>query len=155
MDVEGIITERDFIKSQFLHIKPNVTFTVLGLLICVLVLFVLIFISFSWLILAIVTYLLAYFFMYLPYRAKKIYRDYKVIQDKVHIIKREDGLLFRNSRGEGLLQWGDIKRIKTNSDLVLIYPTDVIYYIIPAHFFAEPSQFDDFSIELKQKLNNT
>ncbi len=116
MKIEGVVSQSDFLRSQYLHIRPHPAFSVLGIILCLLAILLLT-ISFSWLLLACLMYLTVHFFVLIPWRAKKVYREYSAIQKQTSISFNDKGLEFSSTNGKSLLPWSDIRKIKKNNSL--------------------------------------
>lgn len=150
MKFSGTVSESDFLKSQYLHLMPNLIFSILGVLICLAAFMVLVF-AFSWILLACVAYFVLYFGIFIPWRAKKLYREYTAIQEPVTVNVSDEGLEFISERGQGVLPWIDIRKTKSNKTLILIYPNSSIFHVIPSHFFTSPEEYKEFIGILNEK----
>lgn len=154
MKANGIITESDSIRSQYLHIKPNWFFGTLGISIVILAVYFLI-ISFSiWLFLC-VLYLLFHFGLYMPYRAKRIYREGKRVRGEVELDIDDSGLSWKTDRGFSETRWGDIFKWRKGGSMVLIYFNSALYAVVPAHFFSSGSDFQRFCNLLESKIGKS
>jgi hypothetical protein len=143
MKISGTVSESDFLKSQYLHLKPNLIFSILGILICLAALMVLVF-SFSWILLACIAYFVLYFGLFIPWRARKLYREYTAMREPVTVNVSDEGLEFISENGQGILPWVDIRKTKSNKTLLLVYPNRSIFHIIPSHFFASTEEYLEF-----------
>ncbi|MCW9029581.1 MAG: YcxB family protein [Kangiella sp.] len=154
MKIEGVVSESDFLRSQYLHIRPHPAFSVAGVILCLLAVLLLI-ISFSWLLFACLMYLTLHFFVLIPWRVKKVYREYSAIQEPTSISFSDEGLEFSSENGKSLFPWSDIRKIKKNNSLILIYPNRINFHLIPSHFFNSKDEFDDFSTLIDSKYQTT
>ncbi|PID77302.1 MAG: hypothetical protein CSB24_02085 [Deltaproteobacteria bacterium] len=74
---------------------------------------------------------LAVRFLYCPWQTKRQYKIHKSIQEPFIISKLLQGIYFKNNSGESTLKWDDIIKWRENKELLLVYQTDFLYYIIP------------------------
>src|SRR5689334_14765036 len=104
---EGIITERDYVAAQFLHIRPRRALAIVGVLLVAAFIWTLV-VAPSPLMFGIIAYLVVWFGLYIPWRAKRNYRQYKQISERISIEIREDGLFFSAKNGTNLVPWSHI-----------------------------------------------
>ncbi len=143
MKVTGVVTERDSLRSQYLHMKPNLFFGVIGILLVALGVFVLV-VSFSiWLFLAVI-YLVLHFGVYLPHRTKKIFNESTTRKNEIELEINESGLSCKTSRGLSELYWSDIFKWRRGKSMVLIYLNSAMFIVVPLHFFSSLNEFDSF-----------
>lgn len=152
MRIEGVITEKEYIAAQYLHLRPKRIFSIIGLIIFVFFLASLIdtpsVYSFGALI-----YLVGYF-LYLYWYSKKTFRQYKAILESFSIELRENGLYFERKNGKGLIPWGEIFKWKRSDKLILLYPTSNLFYVIPRSVFDSQGDYLEFQEELKRRIGN-
>lgn len=153
MRVEGVIQESDYIRSQYLHIRPRPVFAVVGLLILLLFVWSLVSAP-SWVMAAVTVYLALWLFVFIPWRAKKNYRQYKALSEPVSIEVRDDGLFFKRENGEGLVPWSHIIKWRQSKTLLLLYPTSNVFHLVPSHFFLTPEAFSAFKEVLRGHVGN-
>ena len=139
MNFGGVVSESDYLKSQYLHLKPNLIFSILGALISVSALVVLV-LAFSWILLACIAYFVLYFGVFIPWRVKKLYKEYAAIRDPVTVNVLEEGLEFVSEKGHSTMPWADVRKTKSNDSLILVYPNSSIYHILPCHFFSSAEE---------------
>lgn len=102
--------------------------------------------------LAVLAWLGLQFFVYIPWRARKAFDQHKALSAPVNVTIREDGLFFDRERSSGLLLWSEILKWRTSDDLILLYPADHIFHLIPRHFFASDEEFAGFHETLKARI---
>lgn len=143
MFAQGRVTESDYVHSMIVHMRPRPAAKALWGLIILFMVFVAVNNRESiWaLILALIG---GFFFLYLPYKAKKSFRIYKGIKEPLTMETRDDGLFIKRENGEGLIPWTHIHRYKASKRAVLLYITDSLYYLIPSHFFTSHAEFQEF-----------
>ena len=141
---KGSLSERDLVRSQYLHLMPRGWRALpLGLvLLTPLVLFLYdkkVLYAAGYL-----AFLIVYFLFLLPYRARSIHRDYSALTHEVTVSLQDNGVLWEAENSRALMTWPEIKRFKRDNDLLLVYPSRHIYHVVPAHFFANADEFEDF-----------
>jgi len=97
-------------------------------------------------------FLLFYFCVLIPRFVSRSYRSYKALQEPTQIDIKEEGLLFTRETAQGLTPWSHITKWRANKNLILIYPTINIYYLIPGHFFTSYEAFEDFKSLLRARV---
>jgi YcxB-like protein len=154
MLAEGSIKERDYIMAQFLHIRPRPVFTVIGTLLLAVLTWA-VFMGFSSLLLfGAIAYLIVFFFVYTPWWARKTFLQYKALSESVSMQVRSDGLFFKRQNGEELVPWSYIVKWRNNKKLLLLYPANNVFYIVPNHFFAKQEDYITFIDTVKGYLGN-
>ncbi len=149
---QGSLQQRDYVRAQFLHMRPRRSFAVIGVLL--LVLFgVAISVGGGTLpLLALFAFLSLQFFVYIPWRARRAFGQHAALSELVHITIRDDGLHFERKHGGGLLPWTHVRKWKSSGELILLYPADHIFHMIPRHFFASDQEFSSFQSALEARV---
>jgi hypothetical protein len=70
-------------------------------------------------------------YILVPYSARRMYRQYKAIQEPLAYELSEDGLLITSVEGEMTLLWRMILRWRQNDQFVLIYKMPLLFYVVP------------------------
>ncbi len=154
MPIEGTLTEKDYVKAQYLHMRPRGVYAIPGVLILILMVWASIETGSSFLFFILV-FLCAYFFLIIPLSAKRIFRRYKALSEKVSVEIKENGLYFHRVNGEGLVPWDEIYKWKSSDKLILLYPTSNIFYMLPRHFFHMDKEYMDFVGLLNEKISGS
>ncbi len=135
MQIIGKITEADYIRAQYLHLRPRRLFAIVGIFVSILLLTFAVgvaIIEWSWTLAIALAFFPLYFGVFLPFTAKRNFRSYKSLAEQTSIELRADGLFFRRKNGEGLVPWSDIIKWRKNERLVLMYPARNIVTVHPA-----------------------
>jgi hypothetical protein len=149
----GVLSEKDYTAAQFLHVRPRPAFAVTGILL--ILLFVWAFaVDPSVVGFGIALWFVVFFALYVPWRAKRTFRQYKALSEPVSAEVREEGLYFKRLTGEGLVPWSHINKWRIGKTLVLLYPANNVFYLIPSHFFSGPEAFSSFVTILRERLGN-
>ncbi len=70
-------------------------------------------------------------YIVVPYSARRMYRQYKGIQEPMTVELSDDGLRLGSVDGEAILRWGMIFRWRQNDQFVLIYKMPMLFYLVP------------------------
>ena len=156
MVVEGIISEQDFLAAQRLNFRPRPIFAVLGILLLMLMAYVVVELvpDSSCYVMIWLAFCLGLFFLYLPWKAKRTYRQLKALAEPVTLEARDDGLFYQRERSQGLVPWSHICKWRHNKTLLLLYPASNMYMMVPSHFFPSPEAFDEFIATVKGHLGH-
>jgi hypothetical protein len=149
---QGVLTQRDYVRSQFLHMRPRRAFAVIGVFLLLLFAAAVVIGDGAIPLLALLAFLGLQFFVYVPWRSRRAFNQYKALSEPVSITLREDGLYFARAHGSGLLPWSQIRKWKASSDLILLYPADHIFHLVPRHFFASDLDFLNFRATLQARI---
>jgi hypothetical protein len=154
MAIQGALTESDYVAAQFLHMRPRLVFAVYGGLLLALTLWAAAEAG-SAVLIGCLAILAAYFALLIPFLAKRNFRSYKALAESVTVEARVDGLFFRRLNGEGLLPWADIRKWRQNKRLVLVYPANNIFHMIPRRFFENDESFKQFTALLETRVGKS
>ncbi len=152
---QGALQQRDYVRAQFLHMRPRRSFAVFGVLLLLLFGAAVVFGDGALPLLGVLTFLGLQFFVYVPWRARRAFDQHMALSEPVNITIQTDGLYFEREHGCGLLPWSHIRKWKTNRDLILLYPADHIFHMIPRHFFASGKDFSDFRSTLEARIGRS
>ena len=151
LSAKGTLRETDFVTAQFLHIKPRPLFAVLGLIILALFIWVSFYAPsvsfFAWLGL-----LVAYFALYLPWCAKRNYRNYKAAHQPITIDVLDDGIHVTTENGAAHIPWDHILKWRRNSTLIVFYSSPVLFHIVPGRFFENEEEIEVLATLLGEKV---
>jgi len=147
----GVINEKDYVAAQFVHARPRPVFAAVGLVLIV---------AFIWAFamdpslvgFGVAVWLVGFFAIYMPWRAKRNYRQYKALSEPVSVEVKQDGLYFKRQTGEGLVPWSHVNKWRLGKALILLYPTNNVFYLIPSHFFPGQEAFLSFVAVLREHL---
>lgn len=154
MLIQGQLQESDYLAARFLHFfsKSFLNFfiwTMSGLFLVSSFILLVFGQPFSF---YLVLFYFAVIFLFVYFKAKRNFRQYRALSEPQTIEIRDEGLFFKRLHSEGLLPWSHIIKWRYNKKLVLLYPAGNIFYMIPRHFFANPEEYPAFLTELKVKL---
>lgn len=153
--IQGQIREEDYLTAQRLHLRPRLPFLILG---CVL--FAVITplalskdVGEGLLLFGVFALSLGLAFHSMFYRQpRRTFRQYKAIAEPQTIDVQGRGLYFKRANGEGLVPWQEIVKWRSNESLLLLYPANNVFYLIPRHFFSSGGEFSDFLTLVETKI---
>jgi hypothetical protein len=152
--IQGSLKEADYLAAQRLHVKPRPIFAVIGVLL-VLVALAALYVSRSVSLGAALVVLLLLFFVYEPFKARRLFRQYKALSEPTTIELRDDGLYFSRQNGEGLVPWSHVLKWKSNDRVLLLYPASGLFYVLPSHFFKDIHAFKEFVTVVESRIGKT
>jgi YcxB-like protein len=153
MEIHGQIKEKDYVAAQFVHVRPRPLLAVFGILLLAAAVWAM-FNGSGTIIGAALAYFSLYFLIFIPYSAKKNYRLYQAISDPVTVTIQEGGINFKRENAEGLVKWSEIVKWRQSKNLILLYPTNNVFYLLPSHLFSSEDRFDEFKLLLTSKCGN-
>lgn len=149
--IQGSLQEADYLAAQRLHIRPRPIFAVVGLMLLAVAL-VMLYASRSWTLALALAFLFVVLFVYEPFKAKRLFRQYKALSQRTIVEIRDNGLFFKHENGEGLVPWSHVIKWRSNDKLLLLYPASGLFYLLPSHFFPSPDAFREFVTQVQSKL---
>ncbi len=159
------VTEKDYVRAQFLIMRPRPWIKVLGiiyLLVFTLALAIGLYraiVEYNGLkmILAItimilfVVWCIWFFFYYLPQWWRKLYH-----QSKYHPTSEceidDIAISINNSLGNSKLPWDYFHRWRESKYIFILYPADNLFHIFPKHCFSSEQDVNDFRKLLTEKI---
>lgn len=154
MKVRGTLRESDYVRSQFLHVRPRPIFAIIGTLLFILAVVMAIY-SQSLILVGCLAYFLLWFLVFIPWRAKKHYRQYKAMSEPVCIEATDMGLSFESSTGRGIIPWDHVNKWRNNDKLLLVYPAGNVFHLVPRHFFSTVGQYEEFIARLQKNAGES
>ena len=111
MELKGALTNRDLRSAAWLDVAPRKAFAFLGLLVLALALWALWLAffgskqasSWKWALLAFLVYLLAHYSLYVPYRLRRYFRQYKALQKEQFLSPTDIGLMVTTENVKGII----------------------------------------------------
>ncbi len=140
---------RDYLASQYLHLRPRPAFKRAGIILIVLYTVVVVWLfcelkagsrlgPFLATFLALWTlfYILFYFFVLLPYQARKTFNQNKFLHHQIAMRIDETGIHSKSDLGESHIPWDHIAKWKENDKLFLLYIADRQFFIFSKKAFS-------------------
>lgn len=101
---------------------------------------------------AVVAFLIIEYFIRLPYRARRIYRQQKLLQITRTIRINPDSLETKSELGSSTVPWNMFAHWKENKKLILVYQSDVLFHMFPKRVFTSESDYNEFRNILTKHL---
>ncbi len=157
------LTSQDYLKAQYLHLRPRPLIKWVGLFLIVLALGLALRGLFfsgengSWsphIILGGLGYFGIMYLIILPCRTRKIFRQQKTLQISYDIQLSEEALESVSAEGRVRMQWKNFHKYKIGQGMILVYQADALYHMFPKRWFSE-EQFLEFQNILRRQLGKS
>ena len=170
MIIQGVLEWKDYLHALRLHMQPRPWLKIIGYILITFFVIAFAFIIFGFLknksdlstvfvISFCFLYLLAWYSIYVPYKAKKVYRQQKSLQLPFEVMVTKEGLNCSNEIGKSNIPWGNFLKWKENNNLFLIYYSDVLFQMLPKRLFNNLDDINAFrsvlSSNIKRQSNRT
>ena len=163
MKLKGQLQWTDYLNSQLLHMQPDpvrriLYYGVYAVLVLALVSGLYFFamgqpdIQLSYILpffIFVAIYPL-YRYVLLPNQVKKIFTQQTELNSPFELEFTDTGLTVSNEFGNSIRPWKNFIKWKENSELIMLYHSDVMYSIIPKRFFSDSQQIETFKSYLKK-----
>lgn len=147
MKISGQLLWTDYLKAQFLHMRPG---KAIGILRYVIYGFVALAalagmvaggVAESWPfflpILLLFVYIFAYNYVFLPRRVRRLFEQNKELGAPVEHEITPEGLITTNQYGNSNRPWSLFRKWKESKDLLMLYITDFQFILLPRRFFTD------------------
>ncbi len=161
MTIHCQITEEDYIRAQYLHMRPRPVFLAAGVLMVAMALIVIVLRLFiypsasshasPYILLAVLVYLALRFFVIMPMSAKRIYRQQKTLHEPYEVEITEEAMRVASTYGESTVPWQTFYKYKVGRDFLLVYQSAAIFHMFPRRWFSD-EQFAEFQAILARHL---
>lgn len=146
IELEGKLESDDYVRAVYLNMRPRRVYAILGFLVLGAFLWAAWYSFFgngaskggltNYGFLAVTAYLVLYFFVYVPWKTRRTFRQQKSLQRRITWNFDDSGLGIESETGQGRIPWADIHKWKENDHLYLLYVSDALYYMIPKRLFS-------------------
>jgi hypothetical protein len=160
IEVKGIIQPGDYVKAQYLHMRPRPLYEILGIIVLALFFWATWIAitdddhdAFDLLYLALIIALILNYTVYIPWKTRRVYRQHKALQRELSFKFDATGALVTNENGQSRMPWSDYLRWKQNDHLILIYLSDSMYHMLPSRLFVDPDDFEKLGELLTSKID--
>ena len=145
MEFKFILTESELVTAMKLHGQGSKAVRVSLVLLGALLAAIAIFTSYKFFPLLIISggavgYTAAYFFG-IPFQAKKQYKELKSIQSEMQIVIENEGIKLESITGNSNLDWSHFKKWAYNENIIIMYITSRMFYILPRRVLENEEQF--------------
>ena len=153
--LDGQLLWSDYLRSQYLHLRPRLWLAVVGAVLLVLFAWA----SYvtiadwiddigSWVPPAICAGVLLYFVLYfgviIPISAYRIFRQQKSLNLPFSIEASSEAFCSFNETGTIAMPWSHFVKWKESGKLFLLYHSDVLFNLVPKRFFQSDAQLNEF-----------
>ena len=156
------LTSSDYLAAIRLGYKPRPFFAALGVLLALFFLFGLGLVAksalmgqSSWTDLGIalcVGYFPGWYYLYLPWRVGKVFKQQRSLREPFSIEFEDAGLRFRTPQSDGLLPWDHLHKWRESKVAFVLYHSDALFNILPKRFFGSPVDESAFREILKRSV---
>ncbi len=155
----------DYIKANYLHIRPSpwlkyLSIAFLSLCIVILVASVSSLDSFTSVLSALAPILffgLIYafiLFILIPWNARRIFSQQKMLQAEYEVAISPEMFEVTSENGTMRIRLSDFYKYKVGKDLVLLYQSQALFHMVPRRFFSSDEDFKTFLSYLEANLGN-
>ena len=157
--IQEDINAGDYRRALFLHLRPRPVFAVLGILIILVFLLDLVWMLCSpdrWErdtfgMIGFLLFLAVYFFWFLPWRVSKSFKQNQFLKHSSTCVIDVTGVHTTSELGNSDIPWDHFHKWKMGRNMILLYPTDTMYFIFPKRLFSAES-WDEFRAMVDSQL---
>ena len=155
MKINGKLEWTDYLNSQLLHLRPPTSARIVYYAMYAAVVFALVGVIYEWTIgqfesaisympplIIIIVIVPLYRYVFLPIFYKNIFTQVKSLNSPFEYEFTETEMLLSNEFGNSRIPWENYTKWKENSELIMLYQSDIVYNIIPKRFFSDPQQIE-------------
>ena len=163
MIIQGVLDWKDYLHALRLHMQPRPWLKITGYILLTFFIIAFAYIIFGFFnnksnlptifgISFFFLYLLAWYSIYVPYKAKKVYKQQKSLQIPFEVVVTKEGLNCSNEIGKSSIPWSNFLKWKENKNLFLIYHSDVIFQMLPKRLFKDLDELNSFRLVLSSNI---
>lgn len=97
-------------------------------------------------------YLGGWYGWYLPWRARRSFREQKAAGSEFSVETSPEGITFASSYGSGTIPWDHILRWREGGRVFLLYISSTLFQVIPKRLFAGAEQEAEFRDLLRERV---
>ncbi len=90
--------------------------------------------------------------VYVPRRARRLYRQQRNLQLPFESVCTDSGIEWTNPNGRTQLPWSHVIRWKEGDTLFVLYQSALMFNMVPKRCFAQPEQVEAFRSFLTERL---
>jgi hypothetical protein len=155
MKIEGTITERDYVKARNLAMKSRPWVTMIGTALLVFYC-IAIFVQEDYIFLIFtvvpVVCVLSGLWLIRRRKLKQAYQQDTLFQTSFICIFDDNGLKAQDEYGSSNLPWYVFHKWRENTELFLLYPSDLRFHVFPKRFFDSPESINEFRRFAQEKI---
>jgi hypothetical protein len=163
MKISVTLTPEDYIRARRLAMRPRRWLRVIGYM--VVVLFAAFFVWHAydafvvggpqksfWMLAGLTAYFLTIYFVFSPWRTRRIYRQQKTLQRPVELELTGSHFSGSSPHGTFHMAWADFHKWKKNEHLILVYESSALMRMIPLRAIPSPADIELLVSTLKKHL---
>jgi|SoiMethySBSTD1v2_1073268.scaffolds.fasta_scaffold17387_13 hypothetical protein len=150
--ITGRIEEFDYVRAQWLHLRPGRVMAIFGVLFLLMILAGGVVQLVGWargdasasesLMLPFLFCVFLGYGALLTWRFKRSYRTYKAIQVPIDIEMSGNGFHAKSEHGESRLTWDMFRKYKESKRTLLLYQTAGLFHVLPKRLFRDAADVD-------------
>lgn len=82
--------------------------------------------------------------VWLPYRARRLFAQHKALHKPIEFEWDDEALSCRTESASGRTPWADYARRREDRHVILLYPSDALFQVVPRRCFADVAQERSF-----------
>jgi len=150
MKISYLLTPEDYIRARRLSMRPRPWLRIVGYIVVALFIAFIVWQGYDvfahgkrqgdfWMIVGIAAYLLTAYFLLLPWRTRRLFRQQKTLQHPIELELTENHFSGSSSHGTFKMAWSDFHKWKKNDHVILIYQSAALMHMIPLRAFQSPT----------------
>jgi hypothetical protein len=153
------LTERDYVRAAFLHVKPTPRrWVIITLCFLALTLWPGVLLgdweTAAWLLSGGAIIVLVRYFVVAPLQLRRDYQRHKTLRRETTVTLLDEAIRFESTIGNSLLTWDVILKWRHNADYVLIYIGPRQYLAVPGTVAAEGFDIERLKAELTRHVGS-
>jgi hypothetical protein len=157
------IEPRDYLRAQYLHLRPRpfLCWVGMGFLVVALMAVVSILCKSKWtgadlrslmglvISFAVIAFI---FFVRMPLLTRRIFRQQKLLHHPIAVHVTRESCHAKFELGESTLPWTTFHKWKENRHLFLVYQSDALFHMWPKRCFPSPEAVNEFRAILESQI---
>lgn len=152
----------DYIKAQYLHMRPSPWLKYLCIALLSLYLVLLVASSFrlgsldsdSYPIFGLIFGLILYLYVVIPWNTRRMFSQQKTLQVEHEILISPEMIEITSEHGTTRMRLSEFHTYKVGKDLILLYHSQALFHMFPRRFFALEEDFETFLSYLEANLGS-
>ena len=152
IEMKGRLEEGDYVRAVYLNMRPRRTYAILGLIVLAAFLWAAWYSFFGggaskrsmtdYVFVAASVYLILNFFVYVPWKTRKTFKQQKSLQREMKLRFDASGMTVESENSQGKILGADVHKWKENDRLFLLYISDPLYDMVPKRLFASADDIE-------------
>lgn len=165
IELTGKLEAKDYVRAQYLHIRPRPVFKIVGTLLLLLLGWAIWYsywgggsgdlTAYDLMLPGAVVYLVSNYYVYIPWKARRIFAQQKSFHRDAQSKFDDAGLAASSEVGEVTIPWSDYLKWKENGHMFLLYFSEPSFQMIPKRHFATSGDIKGFRRLLESKIGRS